>query len=49
MKKGLQTLNRNLPHGVPCWLQPEDKLDVANNSSKREWDVKDSEVISNNN
>jgi len=28
MKKELQTLERDPPHGVSCWLQNEDKLDV---------------------
>ena len=28
-KKELQTVDRDPPHGVSCWLQTEDKLDVA--------------------
>ena len=47
MKKELQTLDREPPHGVSCWLQTENKLDVAKHSSKRERDEDNSEVISN--
>ena len=47
MKKELHTVDRDPPHGVSCWLQTEDKLDVAKNSLKRERNEDNSEVISN--